>query len=301
MKFRKLISVGNDEKGFALFDRYNGEFLSGFEYSSIIISNFGVNFLFQGENSCKIVDCQGKELNFDNKYLWAMLANSVFGIAGVFNQDDGKCYLGSYEGKVLSNGYLGTILPLTFTEGFGGLFMINQRLPETGKTLKGLLSLSGEEVVSPTDEFLPVYDDIFILSGLVERYGFGMMICSSDDILKSSVAVIKLFESTLRYLYNIPSSVGEEHLPLFFANICKSFSRMLENLCISRNIYASKKIECEHLDIVKRFGELYKKIVQDFKDIVPPLYINILSKSIFDTLEHLGVNFNYKDIEPYLA
>lgn len=301
MGYKKLISVGNDEKGYALFDTYNGEFLSEFDYSSIIISNYGLNFLFDESGNCKIINNDNQELTFDKNYLWTTLSNSHVGVAGVFNKLDGKCYLGNYRGEILSKGYNGTILPSAFYRGLDGLFNIIVKDASAGKVYKGILSNSGEELVAPVDEYLPVYDDIFVLSELVERYGFGFLNLASDELLASNAAGVKLFESALKYMYNVPSSVNQESFrQLFCYKAPEYFVDTWQDLMIKRNISRPNMQDYNPSEMANRFGSLVNSIKKDFDGKIANFYLSALGKNVFDSLERLGMRFNYNDIKTYL-
>lgn len=301
MGYKKLISVGNDEKGYALFDTYNGEFLSEFDYSSIIVSNYGLNFLFDKSGNCKIVNNSNEELTFDKNYLWTTLSNSNIGVAGVFNKLDGKCYLGNYKGEILSKGYNGTILPSAFKSGLDGLFNIVVKDVSAGKVYKGLLSLTGEELVAPVDEYLPVYDDIFVLSELIERYGFGLLNLASDELLVSGVAGVKLFESALKYIYNVPNSVDQETFRQAYCYKAPGlFVETWLDLVVKRNLTRPNLQDYNLSELATRFGTLISGIKKDFDGKIANLYLSSLGKNVFDALERLGIRFNYNDIKAYL-
>ncbi len=238
MPYRQLIYVGNFDKGYALFDKINGEFMSGFDYINIVNTEYDRHFLFKSEKDYLIVDGDGKEVPYDKDYFWGTLSGCPFGLGGVYKESDNKVYLGNYEGKILSKGYENSTLRPPKSAGVTcGIFEIKQKDEKTGGIKRGLLSFTGEEIVPCKDEFIAEFDDIFVLCNLVEKYGYGLIAYASSEILSSSKAVFKLFESGLKYIINIPNTVHKKSFyNTFCGEYCSCFNALWMLSCSERSI-----------------------------------------------------------------
>ena len=285
----EVIYVGNPDKGYALFNKTTGEYLSRFEYDNIVTTTFGVHFLYKGDENYIIVDDFGKELVFDKEYFWGALGRCFFGVGTVVNLTDNKCYLASYKGEVLSKGYDRRLVSATTTSR---IYEASVEDKSAGRVLKGLVAMSGEEIVSCSDEYIPIFDNIFSLYEMVEKYGYGLIKYASDEILASDKMFVNLLEHTIKSLYTLPDSISkDDYIKAFCSEGPASLYSMRLEECFSRNIARKKSEDIDFKDVVKKFDDMIEKLKEDGV-ISNALICNYLKKNVQNVLERVFVNKN---------
>lgn len=283
MYYKELIYVGNPEKGYALFDKTNGEFMTGFDYTNIVNTDFGIHFLFKGSDNYKIVDSDGKEVVFDEDYFWGTLSGSVLGVGSVYNHKTNKCYLGNFRGEILSKGYDGRICVPRMGNSYGGIFETKIKVESSGRVLKGLISLSGEEVVPCEDDYIPEFDNIFVLAEKVEKYGLGLIAYADRDILSSHKAAIKLLESAMKFFYNVPDSVDKGIFRNNYCHaVCKQFTNIWVYTCFEKGVSLKSNEKIDEKEVLDRFDKLIDDIAKEFD--ISSIGINCLRKDVENSI-----------------
>ncbi len=290
MPFRDVfIEVGNSEKGYALFNKTTGEFLTDFEYDNVVPTTYGLHFLYKGENGCKIVDDNGKKVNLNKDYFWGTLGREPFGVGNVVHLTTDDCYLANHKGQILSKGYNRRLVPISSTARIYEATNVDKN---SGSKQKGLLNILGEEIVPCIDEYIPLYEDVFVLTELIEKQGYGLIKYASDDILASDMIFIKLVEAGIKSLYTLPDFIDKkEYISLFCAEAVAKMDEMRTWACLNRSIKRNKsdqKLE----EVFDRFDKLVDKLVED-EIITNRIMSNFLKKTVQNLLEKLLDSSNF--------
>lgn len=281
----EIISVGNHEKGFALFNKTTGEFMSDFVYSNIINTSYGLHFLYKGESQEEytIVDNYGKEVVFDENYLWGFLGRSPFGVGCVVGKKDNKCYLANCKGKILSKGYDRRIMSHSPSSR---IFETINMLEDSGRKLVGLIAMDGTELVPCEDEHIPEYDDVFVLTELVEKYGYGLIKYASDEILASDMIFIKLLEAAVKSIRTLPDFVNNREYVLNFASDgVLNMYYLRADLCFEKGIFRNKA-DLDPKQTHDKFENMINKMVEEGL-IINRIAAAYLQKQIDSVLERL--------------
>lgn len=281
----EIISVGNPEKGYALFNKTTGEFMSDFVYSNIINTSYGLHFLYKGEaqDDYVIVDNKGKEVTFDKRYLWGLLGRSHFGVGYVVGVEDNKCYLANNRGEILSKGFDRRILSYSASSR---IFETTNVLEESGRKFKGLLAMDGTELVPCEDEYIPEYSDVFVLTELIEKYGYGLIKYASDEILASDMIFIRLMEAAVKSIRTLPDFVDKRDYVISFTKegLSNMYYLRLE-LCFDKGINRNKA-ELDQKETFAKFGALVDKLLEE-GHIHNSITANFMKKQIEAILEKL--------------
>lgn len=284
----KFIYVGNQEKGYALINTYTGEFLSGFDYSSVVPTRYGIHFLYKegSEESCTIVDDNGKTVSFNKDYFWGSLAGNHFGVGYVLSFKDNKYYFADCKGNILSKGY-DRKPELLFKSA--RIYKVTNVVKDSGRKFKGLVDAIGREIVACVDEYIPEYDDIFVLLELIEKYGPGLFLYASDEILASDMLFLKVLEASVKSLRTLPDSIDKYYyINAFVGGGIESLYFERKRLCMEKDL----KRESAEVDVVKirsKFNLLIDTLFEE-GTITNRIVAQLLQKEIGKVLEMLFGN-----------
>ena len=281
----EIISVGNHEKGYALFNKTTGEFMSDFVYSNIVNTSYGLHFLYKGENQEDyiIVDKSGKEVVFDKNYFWGLLGRSPLGVGCVVGKKDNKFYLANCKGQILSKGFDRRLLAHSASSR---IYEATNDLKDSGRKFVGLIAMDGTELVPCNEEYIQEYDDVFVLSELIEKYGYGLIKYASEDILASDMIFIKLLEAAVKSLRTIPDFVNNKDYVMLFAQegITGMYYLRLE-LCFEKGIIRTKA-ELDAKETHDKFVALVDKLLEEGL-LINRIMADYLKKQIDNVLERL--------------
>lgn len=266
----EIIDVGNPEKGYALYNRTQGEYITGFDYTNIIIKPYGVCFLFKGED-CEIVNFEGKKLSFDSKYFWQALSSTPLGIGAIYGTNNKKLYIANYRGEIISGPYerarCGCLVPTKISDAIytGKVFLVGRKKSPSEPLLIGLISFDGEVIVPCEHENLSImYENIFELCNLVEKYGIGLIPYASDDILSSRTCMLKLIESAIKNIKYCPKSVNQDaYLNFMLANMFEDLKYMFLGLSHERNFSIKREGEMNAYVTSEKYSKLLDEETND--------------------------------------